>query len=392
MSNEVQESYIRQAIDTQQGQEVTIAWQGGEPTLMGQDFFRRAIEYQRMYQKPGATVKNTLQTNGTLLDDAWCEFLHENGFLVGLSLDGPRELHDTYRRDKRGNTTFNSVMHAARLMQKHKVNFNILATVNAANAGYPLEVYRFLRDEVGARFIQFIPIVERAGAGNASRGEIVTERSVSAAQYGRFLISVFDEWVRRDVGDIFVQLFDGTLASWFWGRSTLCIFQPTCGRALALEHNGDLYSCDHFVEPHYLLGNITDKPLRELAASEKQRAFGESKMSTLPRYCQECDVLFACYGECPKNRFIETTDGEHGLNFLCNGLKAFFHHVDRPMRIMTELLRRGQPVSYIMQLVADEQAQLNNKFNRVGRNDPCPCGSGFKFKRCHGNACSTDLS
>ncbi|RJP64820.1 MAG: anaerobic sulfatase maturase [Candidatus Abyssobacteria bacterium SURF_17] len=384
MSDEVLESYLRQVIEAHQGRRVTIAWQGGEPTLMGLDFFRKSIEYQRKYQKPGTIIENTIQTNGVLLNKEWCSFLHANKFLVGLSLDGPKELHDVYRRDKAGRSVSDAVMQAARLMQQHQVDFNILATVNAANADYPLDVYRFFRDEVGAEFIQFIPIVERDNESGSVEGKTVTNRSVRPEQYGCFLNAVFDEWIRRDVGRIFVNHFDAALASWAGAPPATCTTAPTCGFAMVLEHNGDLYSCDHFVERNHLLGNIMEQPLIELATSEKQRTFGQNKRDTLPRYCRECEVLVACHGECPKNRLLRTPDGEPGLNYLCTGLKSFFAHIDRPMRIMAELLRKKRAPAEVMQMLAVEEARLKQEFAKASRNEPCPCGSGLKFKRCHG--------
>ncbi|MBN1460240.1 MAG: anaerobic sulfatase maturase, partial [Armatimonadetes bacterium] len=286
MSDEVLQAYIRQLLDAHQVPQVTVAWQGGEPTLMGLDFFRRAQEYIEQYRRPNTTIESTIQTNGVLLDDEWCEFLRESNFLVGISIDGPREMHDAYRHDKAGRSVFDRVMHGLRLLQSHKVEFNVLATVHAANGDHGLEVYRFFRDEVGAQYLQFIPIVERDNETGFQEGTTLTDRSVTAEQYGRFLISIFDEWVRRDVGQTFVQTFDGVLASYVRGRSTLCVFSPTCGEGAALEHTGDLYSCDHFVEPKHLLGNILETPLGELMGSEKQRKFGRDKQDTLPRYCR----------------------------------------------------------------------------------------------------------
>jgi uncharacterized protein len=387
MADDLLDTYIRQLIESQRVPEITIAWQGGEPTLMGLEFFQRAIDYAKKYQKPGTGLMHTMQTNGTLLDDRWCEFFRENGFLIGLSLDGPREMHDTYRVDKGGKPTFDKVLRAARLLQQHRVDFNILTTVNAANAEHPLEVYRFLRDEVGTQFIQFSPIVERINENGLTllqEGSSVTERSVVAEQWGNFLVTIFDEWVRRDVGRVFVQMFDAALASWVGEPPGLCIFSETCGNALALEHNGDLYSCDHFVEPKYLLGNIKKLPMADLVGSAKQRAFGLAKRDTLPRYCRECEVLFACHGECPKNRFIQTPDGEPGLNYLCAGYKAFFAHVDRPMKIMAELLRRDHAPAEIMAILHAEDTRLQAALDPAGRNDACPCGSGRKVKHCHG--------
>jgi len=399
MPDEVMEAYIRQTLESQRVPSAIIAWQGGEPTLMGLDFFRRAAEVTKKHLPAGMALEHTLQTNGVLLDDAWCQFLHEERILVGLSLDGPQPLHDAYRHDKAGKPVFDKVVRAVRLMQKHGVEFNILCTVNAANSQHPLDVYRFFRDELGARYLQFIPIVERDNDTGHQEGTQVTDRSVRPEQYGRFLIEIFDEWVRHDVGEMFVQTFDGVLASWIRGRSSLCIFQPTCGEGVALEHNGDVYSCDHFVEPAHLLGNILDTPLAELVASEKQRAFGRAKSETLPAYCRACEWLFTCHGECPKNRVLTTPDGEPGLNWLCAGLKAFFQHTARPMKIMADLLRRGRSAPEVMEILAAEQRPSAGGDRpglvalrrgpapaTVGRNAPCPCGSGRKFKVCHGRA------
>ncbi len=387
MADELLEEYIKQYIEAQQVPQVTIAWQGGEPTLMGLDFFRRSIEYVNKYKKPGMTVEHTIQTNGTKLDDEWCEFFHEHKFLVGLSVDGPRELNDAYRVDKGGQGTFDQVMRGLSYLKKHNVEFNILTTVHAANADYPLEVYRFFRDELGAKFIQFIPIVERDNETGFQEGNQVTDRSVRAEQYGKFLIEIFDEWVRRDVGEVFVQMFDVALGAWVGQPGAVCVFAPTCGNALALEHNGDLYACDHFVEPDYLLGNIKEEHMIDLIASDKQRKFGQDKLDTLPQYCLECEVRFACHGGCPKNRFINTPDGDPGLNYLCAGYRAFFNHVDRPMKIMATLLRQNRAPSEITKIIANDQEEhLKSAFAIAKRNDPCPCGSGKRYKHCHGRS------
>jgi uncharacterized protein len=361
MPDDVHEAYIRQLLEAHTVPEVTIAWQGGEPTLMGLDFFRRSVELQKKYQKPGTRIENTFQTNGILLDDEWCRFFNENSFLIGLSLDGPKELHDAYRKDKGGRGTFDRVVRAARSLQKHKVEFNILCTVNSKNADHPLDVYRFFRDDLDAHYIQFIPIVERDNESGFQEGNTVTDRSVRPDRWGRFLMEIFDEWVKRDVGRTFVLNIDGALAGWLDMAGTICIFGPTCGLGMALEHNGDLYSCDHFVEPDYHLGNILRTPMIELAASEQQRRFGEDKKDTLPRYCRECEVLFVCNGECPKNRFVETPDGEPGLNYLCEGYKAFFKHVDRPMKIMAGLIRRGRLAEEVMKIVESERGKASKE-------------------------------
>jgi uncharacterized protein len=382
MSDELLETYIRQYIDAQRVPQATIAWQGGEPTLMGLDFFKRSILYQQKYKRPGMVIQNTMQTNGILLNDEWCRFFRQNNFLIGLSLDGPRKLHDAYRVDKAGRPTFDKVMRAVRLLREHKVEFNILTTIHAANGDHPLEVYRFLRDEVRANFMQFIPIVERDNDTGFQEGDKVTDRSVKAEQYGRFLIAIFDEWVRRDVGRVFVQIFDVALAAWSGAPSGICAFSETCGTAMAMEHNGDMYSCDHFVEPKYFLGNINEKNMAYLPSSEKQRKFGRNKLESLPKFCRQCEVRFACHGECPKNRFIGTPDGEPGLNYLCAGYKEFFRHIDGPMRFMANELRRGRAPANVMNYTASDK--ISRVVFKPGRNDPCPCGSGLKYKKCHG--------
>jgi uncharacterized protein len=348
MSEQVHEAYIRQLFEAHQVPQVTVAWQGGEPTLMGLDFFKRSVALQEEHAKPGTQIENTFQTNGIRLNDEWCRFFQANHFLVGLSLDGPQELHDTYRKDKAGRGTFERVVRAARLLQKHKVEFNILCTVNAKNGDYPLDVYRFFRDELGVQYIQFIPVVERENETGFQEGNTVTERSVRPEQWGSFLIDIFDEWVEHDVGQTFVLNFDGALAGWLGMAGTVCIFGPTCGTGTALEHNGDLYSCDHFVEPSYYLGNILETPLIELVASDQQRKFGQDKWDTLPQFCRDCHFLHVCNGECPKNRFLSTPDGEPGLNYLCAGYLAFFSHADRAMQIMAGLIRRGRPAEEVM--------------------------------------------
>jgi uncharacterized protein len=384
MSDATAEAYVRQTIEGQTATEVTLAWQGGEPTLMGLDFFRRAVEAEARHSPPGRRVGNSFQTNGVLIDEAWCGFFRDNRFLVGLSLDGPRRLHDAYRHDRAGKSVFDPVVRAARLMQRHGVDFNVLCTVNARNSRHPLEVYRYFRDELGVRYIQFIPIVERDNETGDQAGTRVTDRTVDPAAYGRFLIEIFDEWVRRDVGTVFVTFFDAVLSSYVFGESSLCVLRPTCGDALALEHTGDLYACDHFVEPRYLLGNIHRTSIADLVSSDTQRAFGRAKSETLPRACRECRFLFTCHGECPKNRVLTTPDGEPGWNWLCVGLKAFFAHTERPMRIMADLLRRERPAAGVMEALAREEGRGLPGRTKPGRNDPCPCGSGRKFKHCHG--------
>ena len=351
MSEKVMESYIRQTIEAHKTPEVTIAWQGGEPTLMGLDFFHRANEVIKKNIKAGTRIEQTLQTNGVLLDSEWCKFLHDNSFLVGLSIDGPKSLHDIYRKDKAGRSVFDKVVQSARLMQKYNVEFNVLCTINASNSQFPLEVYRFFRDELKTPYLQFIPIVERDNQTGNQQGKCITERSVNPTQYGKFLNEIFDEWIRNDVGKMFVQFFDGVLASYVRGYSSLCVLSSKCGTSVALEHNGDLYSCDHFVEPDYFLGNITKATLSELVSSEKQRSFGSAKQNLLPKYCKKCEFLFTCFGECPKNRVLTTPDGEQGLNWLCEGLKAFFSHSKLWMQVMATLMRQGYQVAEIMEIL-----------------------------------------
>jgi len=342
------------------------------------------VRLQEKYRPPGMRVLNGLQTNGTTLTDEWCDFFREHGFLIGLSLDGPADLHNAYRRDKAGRPTFDRVMRGAALLREHGVEFNILTTVHSANADHPLEVYHFLRDEVGATFIQFIPIVERENQTGFQEGTRVTSRSVTGRQYGEFLSGVFDEWARRDIGRVFVQIFDMALAASMGERPGLCVFDETCGTALVLEHNGDLYACDHFVEPRWRLGNITATPLADLVGSEKQRTFGLDKHDTLPQLCRECPVRFVCNGGCPKNRVLQAPNGEAGLNYLCEGYRAFFTHIRRPMALMVQELRAGRPPANLMAILAKEDRELDRRLANARRNDPCPCGSGLKFKACHG--------
>jgi uncharacterized protein len=362
MSPEVLESYVRQYIAAQPGREVHFAWQGGEPTLLGVDFFERVVALERRYAG-GKQISNTLQTNGVLLNDSWGEFLARNGFLVGLSIDGPREVHDRYRVDKGGKPTFDKVMSGLAVLKRHGVAFNTLTVVTSHSSRRPLEVYRFLK-EIGSGYMQFIPIVERTTPTPTADGLVliqpsfggpaeVTEWSVEPTAFGDFLCRIFDEWVRHDAGRHFVQLFDVALEIWYGMAASLCVFGETCGRGMAIEHTGDVYSCDHFVYPENKLGNIMDVPLAEMAGSEQQRTFGADKRDSLPRFCRECDVRFACNGECPKHRFLRTPDGEPGLNYLCAGYKAFFHHVEPYMRFMVGELRAGRAPANVMRYARD---------------------------------------
>ena len=391
MADKVLESYIKQYIEANEIPAVSFAWQGGEPTLLGVDFFKKVVSLQKKYAN-GKTIENGFQTNGILLNDEWCEFLAENKFLVGLSLDGPEELHNRYRVNKAGKGSFQQVMRGLEFLKKHQVEFNILTVVNRTNSQKPVEVYRFLK-EIGSGFIQFIPIVERISNLESPDhlnlvqadylGEaVVADWSVVPVQFGKFLIEIFDEWVRNDVAKQYIQFFDIALESWMGMAQSLCLFNETCGKALAIEHNGDLYACDHFVFPKNRLGNILEKPLNEMVLSEQQIQFGLDKRDKLPQYCLDCEVRFACNGECPKNRFMKIPDSEAGLNYLCEGYKMFFKHIHPYMKFMADELRHERPPANVMRWAKEKDRGFPGL--KVGRNDPCPCGSGRKFKKCCG--------
>lgn len=365
MSDTVLDAYIRQYIENQSVPEIHFAWQGGEPTLLGVDFFRKVVQTQKKYAQ-GKTIHNAFQTNGTLIDDEWAAFFAENHFLVGLSIDGPKELHEAYRVDKKGDGSFDRVLCGLQFLKQHRVEFNTLTVVNRLNSRKPLEVYRFLK-EIGSGFMQFIPLVERAADEKAAQlglnlampprsdehdasPSLVTPWSVEPETYGEFLVSIFDEWVKQDVGRYFVQLFDVTLCNWVGAPGSLCVFNETCGGAMAIEHNGDVFSCDHYVYPQYKIGNVLNKSLGAMAGSERQRQFGQNKRDSLPKYCFDCDVRFLCHGECPKYRFARTPDGEPGLNYLCQAYKRFFHHSMPAMRTMRDLLRARRSPADVMKL------------------------------------------
>jgi uncharacterized protein len=384
MSPEVLESFIRQYISCQDTPEVQFAWQGGEPILLGLDYFRSVVALQEKYAR-GKKVTNTIQTNGTLLTDDWCRLFKKHGFLVGLSMDGPREIHDRYRVKASGRPTFDTVMSALALLKKHKVSFNTLTVLNNYNARRPLEVYRFLK-QAGDGHMQFIPAVERLADevaiklglelavppfnGDSTGSVRLTPWSVSPQQLAIFYIGIFDEWVRQDVGRVFVQFFDVALGNWLGAGSGLCQFSPTCGMAGALEHNGDLYSCDHYVYPRHKLGNIMETPLAELMQSAAQRKFGSAKLDSLPECCKVCDVRPACHGDCPKHRFAETPEGGPGLSYLCEGYKKIFNHMAPYLSIMADLIQAGRPVPEIMKIL--EQQGMNERPPATGRNAPLP--------------------
>ncbi len=362
MPDKVLAAFIPNYIQSQPTPVVEFVWQGGEPTLLGMDFFRRAVELQNPFLKK-KTITNSLQTNGTLLTDDWCRFLKEHGFMVGISLDGPKEIHDRHRRDRAGNGTFDRVMRGLKLLQKHGVEYNVMACVARETAKRPLEVYRFLRDE-GVEFIQFAPIVERlpdrrstelglrfacpASLSAEEEQKEVTSWSVDPERYGDFLIAVYEEWVRNDVGRIFVMNFEWALNAWIGNPSPVCVHAARCGSALVMEHNGDVYACDHCVYPQYRLGNIMEDPLSNMVERSLQSGFGVTKETTLPRLCRECDVVAACRGGCPKHRFVKTYMGEPGLHYLCPGYKKFFRHIRKYLSAMTRLLENGLPASLVM--------------------------------------------
>lgn len=365
MTDDVLRAFITGYISSQPTPVVEFVWQGGEPTLLGIDFFKRAVELQK-HLAGTKTIANALQTNGTLLTNEWCAFLKKHNFMVGISLDGPQEIHDRYRHDRKGAGSFVQVMHGLKLLQKHGVEYNILACVARETARNPLDIYRFFKDQ-GVEFIQFSPVVERvpdsssrqlglrlAGPASLKEGEHcaeVTPWSVIPEDYGDFLIAVYEDWVRHDVGSIFVMNFEWALNAWIGNPSPVCVHAKQCGRSLVIEHNGDVYACDHCVYPQYRLGNIMNDALPRMVEKSLQSGFGVSKETALPRWCGECDVLAACQGGCPKQRFQKTCDDEQGLHFLCEGYKKFFRHIRKYLRAMTQLLEKGLPASLVMDAI-----------------------------------------
>jgi len=343
MSDAMLETVVREYIAANEVPEVTFNWHGGEPLLLGMDFYRKALAWQARYAD-GKTIHNTIQTNGILLDRAWADFFREHGFLVGISIDGPQDIHDKYRRDKGGNPSFDKVMRAIHLLHTSGVAFNTMSTINLASEGRGLEVYHFLKG-IGSRFMQFMPVVEHVKGGHivapSEDGAQLAPWSVSGLGFGHFLCDIFDEWVRNDVSRYFVGQFDAALAAWCGVSPGICAFSDTCGGNAVIEHNGDLYPCDHFVYPKYRLGNITRHSIRELMASGAQLRFATGKQEGLPSACRKCRWLFACHGECPKHRFGRTERGETGLNVLCSGYRLFYSHVAPYMDVMKDLLRQG---------------------------------------------------
>lgn len=372
MSDEKLEVFIRDYIAAQPDNEVSFAFQGGEPTLLGVDYFRKVVKFQKKHAN-GKQISTAFQTNGTLLDDEWGAFLAENKFLVGLSIDGPEDVHNANRVDKKGRDSYKDVIRGLNILRKHEVEFNTLTCVNSVTVQHPVKIYKFLKS-IGSKYLQFIPIVEREVDTAAAKLGLdfaeppnlevpptqkenprMSEFAVPAEAYGEFLIKIFNEWIKRDVGKTYVQLFDVALGKWLGTPGGLCYFSETCGRALAMEHDGDVYTCDHYVYPKYKLGNLMNTSLGELADSSMARDFGNAKRDKLPKYCRDCSVRFACNGECPKHRFTWTPDGEWGLNYLCPAYKKFFKHIDPAMQIMADLYRQQQAPAAVMDILAQQR-------------------------------------
>jgi uncharacterized protein len=364
MPESLLEEYIVQHFAAAPGPEIDFSWHGGEPTTLGVGFFRKAVELQRKHKPAGWRIRNGIQTNGVLVDEEWVRFLAAEDFSVGLSLDGPAELHDSYRVTKGGQPTHREVMRCYDLLRKHDIHTDIVCVVHNLNVRYPLSVYRFFRD-MGCRYLGFLPVVERS----LESEDGVSPHTPSAEDYGAFLCRIFDEWIARDVGRMMVQIFDEAARPALGLDHSLCVFRETCGQIPVIEHNGDFFPCDHFVDRTHRMGSIRETPLSDLLDSQAQRAFGDAKRDALPRYCRECEALAMCNGGCPKYRFIRTPDGDPGLNYLCAGLRRFFRHSRAPLANLVS--RQRQPAGGIRTAPA-----------RAPRNDPCPCGSGLKYKKC----------
>lgn len=376
MTKEILENFSRQYIQSQPEtmEELHFGWQGGEPTLSGLAFFQEAIEIQKKYLRPGLRILNTLQTNGTLLDDEWGKFLHEESFLVGLSIDGPQRIHDRYRKDNHEKGSFESVMKGLEILNKHNVQFNTLTVVHKLSGDQPQKIYEFLKS-TGTKHMQFIPVVLRNASG------LVTPESVGPKQWGKFLKEIFFHWSESDIGEIFIQLFEIYLGLFMGIPSSLCIHAETCGRAVALEHNGDLFACDHYVFQDYYLGNITARSISDMIDGSFQIKFGRDKKTRLPIYCKNCNYLKLCNGGCPAHRFSKAPGGEVGLNYLCEGFRFFFSHSLPYFRAIAACIHSRRPAQ-------EYKSYLNYNFKqnslKISRNAPCPCGSGKKFKTCCG--------
>lgn len=390
LDKDLLENFIKQYISSQQVPLVNFFWQGGEPTILGINYFQNILKLQKKYAE-GKIIENAFQTNGTLLNDDWCKFFADNNILVGISIDGEEHNHNHYRLTNSGEPTFKKVMNGIELLHKHKVKFNTLSCVNSYNVNFASETYKFLKN-IGSGFMQFLPVVERI----SNRHEIdtlnlvtpdfgvaasVTEWSVNGKDFGNFLINIFNEWVRKDVGRYYIQYFDTTLANYIGEMPGLCVFSETCGDGLAMEHNGEIFSCDHYVYPEYSLGNIAEIPLLDMVKSQQQFDFGINKRNKLPRYCLVCDVRYACHGDCPKHRFVSTPDGKPGLSYLCEGYKMFFKHIEPYMEYMAKALNAKQPPANVMTWIRNKENQVIKPVIPE-RNDLCLCGSGKKFKNC----------
>ena len=386
MSEKTLETYIKQQIAAQPSDKVQFAWQGGEPTLLGIEFYQKAVEFCEKYGK-GKQIFHAFQTNGILINDKWCQFFKRNNFLIGISIDGPEKLHDYYRVTRNGKGTHHKVVNAIELLKKHNVEFNTLTVVNAENVKHPLQVYNYLKS-TGSTFLQFIPLVERDSSYQNAEQQFlaspdqpfgkVTKWSVNPKEYGDFLSTIYDYWIRNDIGKTFVQMFDTTLSSWVGQPASVCIFSKQCGHAFALEANGDLYQCDHYVYPEYKLGNIHKNSIAAMNNSNEARQFGFDKSETLNAKCRDCRYLFACNGGCPKHRFERGPSGKSDHNYLCEGYFTFFKHAEKSMTMMSELIRHGRHAAEVQQFLPP----LDIKKSALGRNAPCPCGSGNKFKHC----------
>jgi uncharacterized protein len=388
------EKFIREYIESQDVPVVSFVWQGGEPALLGVDYFREVVDIQNRYAGD-KKIENNFQTNGTLLTDDFCRFFKEHNFLVGISIDGPRDLHDNYRTDKNKKPVWHKVMAGIEKLKAHQVEFNTLTAVNDKNVEHPLSVYRFLK-QIGSRFMQFLPVVERQALNKTEPGlslvhqqydgqAAVTNWSVKPKAFGNFLTSIFDEWVRNDVGKYYVQLFDVTLANWAGATPGLCVFSDSCGTAAVMEHNGDVYCCDHYVYDDHFLGNIHEMPLQSIMALPRQAIFGQEKKAGLTAHCKSCSFRFACHGDCPKHRFAISLGGEPGHSYLCEAYKTFFAHAKPYMDFMLKELKAKRPPANVMQWIRNKELASQPRPAKTGRNAPCPCGSGKKFKHCHGS-------
>jgi uncharacterized protein len=377
MTEEVLKNFIQQYIESQPEsvKELHFSWQGGEPTLLGINFFRQAVKFQKQFCRNGMRITNAFQTNGTLLDENWGKFFHDENFLIGISIDGPEDIHNFYRCDPKGKGSFKDVMRGLNVLIKEKVEFNTLTVVNNQNENLPKKIYDFLKNS-GAIFFQFIPIVER------NSDDSISNESVGPQQWGNFLSGIFDKWIKFDIGKVFVQHFDVFLGLYMGMPSSLCVHAETCGKAAALEYNGDLYSCDHFVFKENYLGNISELTLNDMIDGQKQIDFGNNKKDRLPRFCLKCNYLRLCHGGCPAHRFSSAPGGESGLNYLCPGFIKFFSHSLPYFQAMSKCLYSGHAAKDYQIYM---ETNSSSKQKKPGRNDPCPCGSGKKYKNCHGH-------